>query len=384
MWLPEACDLGLGQLYRALDVLAEHGDAIEQEVFWNAVDLFKLDVDLVFYDGTTAWFECDEEDTTDEQWRGLSFDPLRQRGHSKEGRDNDPQVVIALAVTRDGVPVRSWVFPGETPDVKTVQTIKEDLRGMRLGRTLFVGDAGLYSKANLEELSRGAGKYILATPIRCLKEVRDAVLSHPGRYADIAPTLRAKEVIIGAKGDGGEHRRRYILCRNDEEAEKQKRHRTKILDTLQAELHALRTDHPKAACRLLASKRFGPYLSQDDHGRPYIDRDKVRRAEHLDGKFVLTTNDDTLSVADIAIGYKGMWIIELLPQDEDHRPAAAAHVPLDAAADRRPRQAMRAGADDPARRRGRLRAALAPHRRSSRAHQSGPLYRRGPDHCSDQ
>ncbi len=181
---------------------------------------------------------------------------------------------------------------------------------MRLGRTLFVGDAGLYSKANLEELSRGAGKYILATPIRCLKEVRDAVLSHPGRYADIAPTLRAKEVIIGAKGDGGEHRRRYILCRNDEEAEKQKRHRTKILDTLQAELHALRTDHPKAACRLLASKRFGPYLSQDDHGRPYIDRDKVRRAENLDGKFVLTTNDDTLSVADIALGYKGMWIIE--------------------------------------------------------------------------
>jgi hypothetical protein len=310
VWLPEARDLGLSQFYRALDVLAEHGDAIEQEVFWNAVDLFKLDVDLVFYDGTTAWFECDEEDTADEQWRGLSFDPLRQRGHSKEGRDNDPQVVIALAVTRDGVPVRSWVFPGDTPDVKTVQTIKEDLRGMRLGRTLFVGDAGLYSKANLEELSRGAGKYILATPIRRLKEVRDAVLSHPGRYADIAPTLRAKEVIIGAKGGGGERRRRYILCRNDEEAEKQKRHRTEILDTLQAELHALRTDHPKAACRLLASKRFGPYLSQDDHGRPYIDRDKVRRAEHLDGKFVLTTNDDTLSVADIALGYKGMWIIE--------------------------------------------------------------------------
>jgi hypothetical protein len=213
-------------------------------------------------------------------------------------------------VTRDGVPVRSWVFPGDTPDVKTVQRIKEDLRGMRLGRTLFVGDAGLYSKANLEELSRGAGKYILAPPIRRLKEVRDAVLSHPGRYADIAPTLRAKEVIIGAKGGGGERRRRYILCRNDEEAEKQKRHRAEILDTLEAELHALRTDHPKAACRLLASKRFGPYLSQDDHGRPYIDRDKVRRAEHLDGKFVLTTNDDTLSVADIALGYKGMWIIE--------------------------------------------------------------------------
>lgn len=306
VWLPEARDLSLGQLYRALDLLAEHGDAIEQEVFWNSADLFKLDVDLVFYDATTAWFETDEEDIASHQWRSLTFEPLRKRGHGKEGRDNDPQVVVALAVTREGVPVRSWIFPGNTPDVTTVTRIKDDLRGMRLGRTLFVGDAGFYSKANLEELAKGAGKYILATPIRRIKEIKDAVLSHPGRYAEIAPNLRAKEVVIG----DGERRRRYILCLNEEEAERQKRHRTEILALLEAELVALKKDHPKAACRLLASRRFAPYLGQDDNGRPFIDRDKVRRAEHLDGKFVLTTNDDTLSVVDIALGYKGMWIIE--------------------------------------------------------------------------
>jgi Transposase DDE domain len=306
VWLPEARDLGLYQLYRALDLLAEHGDAIEQAVFWRAVDLFKLDVDLVFYDATTAWFECDEEDVASQEWRGLTFEPLRQRGHSKEGRDNDPQVMIALAVTRDGVPVRSWIFPGATPDVTTVRTIKDDLRAIRLGRVLFVGDAGLYAKANLEELAKGAGRYVLATPIGRVKEIRDEVLSHPGRYADITPNLRAKEVVLGE----GERRRRYILCLNEEEAEKQRRHRAEILRILEAELANLNKDHPKAACRLLASKRFGPYLGQDDHGRPYLDKDKVRRAEQLDGKFVLTTNDDTLSVADIALGYKGMWVIE--------------------------------------------------------------------------
>ncbi len=306
VWLPEARDLGLYQLYRALDVLAEHGDAVEQAVFWRAVDLFKLDVDLVFYDGTTAWFECDEEDIASQEWRGLTFEPLRKRGHSKEGRDNNPQVVIALAVTRDGVPVRSWIFPGATPDVTTVQTIKDDLRAMRLGRVLFVGDAGLYSRTNLHELAKGAGRYILATPIGRVKEIRDEVLSHPGRYADIAPNLRAKEVTLGE----GERRRRYILCRNEEEADKQRWHRAETLKILTAELASLNQDHPRAACRLVASKRFGPYLSQDDHGRPYLDKDKIRRAEQLDGKFVLTTNDDTLSVADIALGYKGMWIIE--------------------------------------------------------------------------
>jgi transposase len=67
---------------------------------------------------------------------------------------------------------------------------------------------------------------------------------------------------------------------------------------------------PKRACQLLSSKRFAPYLSQDDNGRPYLDRDKVRRAEHLYGNFVLATNDANLSVADIALGYKGIWIIE--------------------------------------------------------------------------
>ena len=306
VWLPEAKDLGLYQLYRAMDILAEHGDAIEEEVFWNSADLFKLDVDLIFYDATTAWFECDDEDVSSYTWKGLKFEPLRKRGHSKEGRDNDPQVIIALAVTREGIPVRSWVFPGNTPDVTTVAKIKDDLRGMKLGRTLFVGDAGMYSAANLKELSKGAGRYILATPVGKIKEIKDEVLSHPGRYADIAPNLRAKEVIIG----DGERRRRYILCLNEDEADRQKWRRAEILKTLEATLKSLKKDHPKAACHLVSSKRYGRYLSLDGNGRPHLDRDKIKRAEHLDGKFVLTTNDDTLSVADIALGYKGMWIIE--------------------------------------------------------------------------
>lgn len=219
-------------------------------------------------------------------------------------------MIIALAVTREGVPVRSWIFPGNTTDVATVAKIKDDLRGMRLGRTLFVGDASMYSAANLKELSRGASRYILATPIRRIKEIKDEILSHPGRYADIAPNLRAKEVIIG----DGERRRRYILYLNEDEADRQKWRRADALKMLkaelQAQLQAMKKDHPKVACRLVASKCFGRYLSLDDKGRPYLDKDKVKRAEHLDGKFVLTTNDDTLSVADIALDYKGMWIIE--------------------------------------------------------------------------
>jgi len=308
-WLPEARDLTLHQFYRALDFLAMWSDQIERAVFLRAADLFRLDVDLIFYDTTTAYFEIDEPDEHCELWGGRLYAPLRQRGHNKEGRDNQPQVIIALAVTRDGMPVRSWVLPGNTADVTTVARIKDDLRAWRLGRCVFVGDAGMYSAENLAALSRGLGRYILAVPMRKVKDVETAVLTRPGRYKPVADNLQVKEVVVG----DGERRKRYVLCLNPEEAERERAHREQVLTELCAELNLLRereADHPKAACELLASRRYGRYLTTDYTGRPRLDAAKVKAAAKFDGKFVVITNDDTLSAADIALGYKGGWIIQ--------------------------------------------------------------------------
>jgi hypothetical protein len=308
-FLPDAAGLAVDQLYRALDFLAVWSDRIEREVFLQTADLFRLDVDLIFYDTTTAYFETDEADEQPEEWGGRLYAPLRRRGHNKEGRDNQPQVIIALAVTRDGMPVRSWVLPGDTADVTTVARIKDDLRAWRLGRCVFVGDAGMYSAENLAALSRGLGRYILAVPMRKVKEIETEVLSRPGRYKPVAGNLQVKEVVVGE----GERRRRYVLCLNPEEAERQRLHREQVLVELTAELSLLRereADHPKAACTLLASRRYGRYLDTDYLGRPRLDVAKVKAAEKFDGKFVVITNDDTLSAEDVALGYKGAWIIE--------------------------------------------------------------------------
>jgi hypothetical protein len=308
-YLPEARDLTLHQFYRALDFLAVWSEAIERAVFLRAADLFRLDVDLIFYDTTTAHFETDVADEQQQLWGGKLYAPLRRRGHSKEGRDNQPQVIVALAVTRDGVPVRSWVLPGDTADVTTVARIKGDLRAWRLGRCVFVGDAGMYSAENLAALSRGLGRYILAVPMRKVKEVETEVLTRPGRYQPVADNLHVKEVVVG----DGERRKRYVLCLNPEEAERERTHREQVLRELSAELSLLReraADHPKAACELLASRRYGRYLTTDCTGRPRLDAAKVKAAEKFDGKFVVITNDDTLSAGDIALGYKGGWIIE--------------------------------------------------------------------------
>jgi Transposase DDE domain len=308
-YLPEAKDLTLHQFYRALDFLAVWSDQIERAVFLRAADLFRLDVDLIFYDTTTAYFETDVTDEQEQLWGGKLYAPLRRRGHNKEGRDNQPQVIIALAVTRDGMPVRSWVLPGNTADVTTVARIKDDLRAWRLGRCVFVGDAGMYSAENLAALSRGLGRYILAVPMRKVKEVETEVLTRPGRYKPVADNLQVKEVVVG----DGERRKRYVLCLNPEEAERERAHRERVLQELCVELNLLRereADHPKAACDLLASRRYGRYLTTDYTGRPRLDAAKVKAAEKFDGKFVVITNDDTLSAEDIALGYKGGWIIE--------------------------------------------------------------------------
>jgi Transposase DDE domain len=315
-FLPEAAGLGVDQLYRALDFLAVWSDAIERDVFLQTADLFRLDVDLIFYDTTTAYFEIDAADELDEEWAGRRYPPLRRRGHSKEGRDNQPQVIVALAVTRDGMPVRSWVLPGDTADVASVARIKEDLRAWQLGRCVFVGDAGMYSAANLAALSRGLGRYILAVPMRKVTEIEAEVLTRPGRYKPVADNLQVKEVVVGKPAPekaGGERRRRYVLCLNPQEAERQRRHREQVLIEIEAELERLearKEDHPKAACTLLTSRRYGRYLATDYLGRPRLDPAKVKAAEKFDGKFVVITNDDTLSAEDVALGYKGGWIIE--------------------------------------------------------------------------
>jgi Transposase len=309
VYLPEAEALTLDQLYAALDFLDTHHAAIEREVFFRTADLFRADVDLIFWDTTSVYFEVDDEDDAPETRHGTTLPPLRKRGHNKEGREGNPQVVVGLALTRDGLPVRSWVFPGNTLDVTTVAQVKADLRGWKLGRSIFVGDAGMDSEANRRELANGLGHYILAMPVGKLTEVQEQVLARPGRFRRVTDTLEVKEVVVGT----GERRRRYLVCRNQAEAARQRQHREALLATLREELARLNPEaatHSKRACELVASHRYGRYLTRGAGGQLTLNPAAIRRAERMDGKYVLLTNDDTLTPEDAALGYKAMMIIE--------------------------------------------------------------------------
>lgn len=298
--LPSTDGLELDHFYEAMDLFHRHQAEVEYEVFFETANLLNLAVDLVFYDTTTASFAIDEADDED--------GGLRRRGHSKEG-DWRLQVVIALAVTREGIPVRSWVLPGNTTDVTTIERVKADLRAWKLGRVLLVGDSGMNSDENRAALARACGRYVLACRAGSVKEVGEDVLGRAGRYKEVRENLRVKEVVVG----DGELRRRYIVCHNPDRAERERLHREQVVRELEEELarrHADRAARRKWVAELRASRRFGRYLRLDARDELQIDREAIREAAKLDGKWVLITNDDTLSAEDVAAAYLGALIIE--------------------------------------------------------------------------
>src|SRR3990170_4169052 len=233
------------QAYRALDLLVE-ADAeakVQEAVFFACADLLNLEVDLLFFDTTSTYFEA-EPDPAGEEANAAA--PFRALGHSKDHRPDLPQVVIGLAVTREGIPVRVWVWPGNTND----QTVIRQVKDVRLGE----GDAA----------------------------------------------------------------RRFIVCHNPAEAERDKAERDAQLARLEAELARIeqvrrkaktskaREAHTRAECALRDHPTLSRYLRQTGSGRLLIDRRKVAAEERLDGKYLLSSSDPDLSAEDIALGYKNL------------------------------------------------------------------------------
>ncbi|QTD51816.1 transposase [Sulfidibacter corallicola] len=228
-------------------------------------------------------------------------------GKSKEGHWS-PQIVVALAVTREGFPVRSWVFPGNTADVSTFETIKADLRQWNLGRAILVADAGMNSEENRKTLARACGRYLLACRMANVAEIKKKVLAHPGRFKVISENLQAKEIVIG----DGIQDYRYIVCYNPKEAERQRAHRTEVVADLEEKLGGRKNKSAVAkwAVQLRASQRYGRYLIVDARNNLRIDKGAVREAARYDGKWVLQTNDQHLSMEEAAQGYKSLLTIE--------------------------------------------------------------------------
>ena len=227
------------RLYRAMDFLVTTEDALQKAVFFSTASLLNLDVDLLLYDTTSSYFEMEDNDEERAErqaaWeafdRGEGPEPVRPRpqvvndpffrmqGHSRDRRRDLAQVVVGLAVTKEGIPVRCWSWPGSTNDAKTIATVKKSLAGWKLHRVVWAVDRGMVSEKNLTELQCGGAHYIAGEKMRAGKPLIENALSRPGRYKKVRDNVEVKEVVVGEGGAPA------AVCRRPQPAPNQARRR---------------------------------------------------------------------------------------------------------------------------------------------------------------
>ncbi len=192
-------------LYRALDKLLPHKEAVEQHLTHRLGDLFALEYDLLLYDLTSTYFEGEAK-----------YNELAQRGYSRDHRPDCKQVNIALIVSREGIPLGHEVFAGNVSDVKTLQQIVEAVeRRYGKAKRIWVMDRGLASKKNLAWLEREGRQYVAATPRSEWKHWR-AQFEEPSGWQPLREDVEAKLCAVD------ESQRRYVLCRSAQRRIKEK------------------------------------------------------------------------------------------------------------------------------------------------------------------
>ena len=319
-------ELSDDQAYRSMDFLLAALTEIAAEVFGSVATLLNLDLDIVFVDTTSTYWETESPDqlpdladkAVDDQVTRPVESGVRAFGHSKDFRTDLPQVVIAMAVTRDGVPVRCWTFAGNTGDTQIIRTIKDDLDGWNLHRLVWVADRGFASAMNRAYLTKGGGHYIHAEKLRHTNKEAAAALARPGRYRTIDGNLRVKEVSVapGGKtdGDGGMRTQRFVICHNPEQATRDQAVRANLIDHLAGLIDG--SDSWTAAKRseFVGSLKSKPglrrYLRRTKTGLLRIDAAAAKREAGLDGKWLLRTSDLTLTPEDLAAAYKQLLAVE--------------------------------------------------------------------------
>lgn len=264
-------------------------DLVEEELFSYRRDLFSS-LDLVFFDTTAIYFE------------GEGGQTIGWYGKSKDHRPDRLQMVVGMVLDDRGNPVCSELWPGNAPDVKSLVPIVERLKSrFPVGEVCIVADRGMISAKTMKDIQSRNWKYILGVRMRSSKVARQ-VVARAGRYQEVFPAsddpddpapLKVKEVWV--------EQQRYIVCRNEEEARRDRLERETIVASLKDAL-------PQGDKSLVGNKGYRRFL-QTSGERFTINEEKVKEEARYDGKWVLATNTE-LTAPEIALKYKQLWMIE--------------------------------------------------------------------------
>ena len=297
------------KFYRAMDYLLTLKDKIEAHLYDKLKDLFSMKVDIVFYDLTSSYFE------------GRGPEGLARLGHSRDHEPGKEQVVIGLIMC-NGMPIGHEVFEGNRVDKKTVSEVINKLKSRyEVGRCIFVGDRGLITKENLQEIESKGLESIFAMRKRRDKEAEEIVIESSSRIWCIEDKGLWWQEVRGADGV------RYIVCRNAEVAEQQRQMREGNIKWLTEEIEKIRDKAEGARKKPLLKKVIGQIeeILRHKHGRRlisyevgeedrkvryWIKEESLKIEEALDGIYILRTKEAGMNSRQIIEAYKDLTDVE--------------------------------------------------------------------------
>ena len=257
------------RLYRALDKLLPHKEALEKHLKSRLGELFSLKYDLLLYDVTSTYFEGEAK-----------ANPKAQRGYSRDKRRDCKQVCIGLVVSKCGMPIGYEVFEGNRTDVTTLREIVETMES-RYGKAdrIWVGDRGMMSKKNIEFLKSGHRRYIIGAAKASLKQFEQALLAEDWRQ--IRDGL---EVKLCPSPEGEDEV--YILCRSRDRREKEAAMHGRFEERIEKELQKIRASCEKRKWkREVIDRRVGRVMGNNSRAAGLF---AVEVAEESDGRASIT------------------------------------------------------------------------------------------------
>lgn len=280
--------LNLDKIYTMMDKI-DNGmiERIQGKAYYATKQVLGGKINVLFYDATTLYFESFTEDD------------LKQNGYSKDFKFNQPQIILALLVTQEGLPVGYEVFPGSYYEGHTVIPALQKLRkNYDLEKIIFVGDRGMLNEDNLDFLEENNFYYIVGARLRNLAEGLTKEILDLDKYQ--IEDKENKYIVIN-KEEG----RRLIVNHNTTRARKDKYDREKAIEKVIKKLK--KSKDPKA---LISNYGYKKYIQMDGAVKIKLNENKLEEESKWDGLHGVVTNLQDKEAKEILAHYRGLWEIE--------------------------------------------------------------------------
>jgi len=305
-------NLNLKTVYRMMDEIDDKGiKKLNKLVLNKTKALLDNKIDVIYFDATTLYFESFSEDIDNPEDEN---EAIRKNGYSKDGKFNQPQVVLALLVTRQGLPIGYKAFSGDTFDGHTIiPSLKEIESEFKVDNIVYVADAGMFNKTNLAEFDKEDNKnmtYIVGAKIKTMSKEYKKQILNTADMQDINDDTKVKTIEYQDK--------KLLISYSKKRAAKDKFEREKAIAKLKKRLES-----SKSVKSQLSNNGYKKYLQLEDTTTTNkenktnscdlsisLNEDKIKEDEAWDGLKGIITNNTTLSNEELIHQYTNLWQVE--------------------------------------------------------------------------